>query len=129
MTTRMGNRIGQLVAPTNLDPVVVTATIANGASLSGAVDLKSGRVVALAMPAAWTAAVVTFQVSVDGGGTYQDLMDQYAAEVSLAVAQGKTYQLDPAMFLGFSNLKVRSGTSAAAQNQGAARDLALVTAG
>lgn len=129
MVTKAGIRVAQAVVPTHFDPVMVTATIANGASLSGALDLKSGRVVALAMPAAWTAAVVTFVVSVDAGATYQDLYDQYGAEVSLTVTQGKTLQLDPAMFLGFTLLKVRSGTSAAAVNQAASRDLVLVTVG
>ena len=42
---------------------VSSATIANGASLSGAVYVGNRRLIGIQMPAAWTAAVLTFQVS------------------------------------------------------------------
>ncbi len=42
-----------------------TATIPSGQSLSAEVDLGANSLVGIAMPAAWTAADLTFQVSSD----------------------------------------------------------------
>ena len=44
----------------------ISVTIANGTSLSAAVNLGSGKLRGIALPAAWTAAVLSFQVSLDG---------------------------------------------------------------
>lgn len=109
----------------------VTATIANGASLSGAVDLGGYRVAALDMPAGWTAAALTFQAS-NTDGSYGDLYDEAGAEVtvpSAAVAAsrrivpGSTLALH---LLAHRYLKVRSGTAAAAVAQAAERAITLV---
>ena len=47
-----------------------TATIANGQSLSGEVDLEGYAVAAISMPATWTAADITFAVATATGGTF-----------------------------------------------------------
>ena len=108
-----------------------TATIANGASLSGAVDLGAGAILAgIQMPAAWTAASLTFQVSADGV-TYANKFDALGTEYSVASAAAAASQyiaLPPADWLGVRYVKVRSGTAAAAVNQGAERALTLVAA-
>ena len=44
----------------------LTATIANGASLSDALTLNGSQVAVIEMPASWNAAVLTFQSSLDG---------------------------------------------------------------
>ena len=44
-----------------------TATIGTGASLSQQIDLGAMTLVGIVMPASWTAAGLTFQVSADGG--------------------------------------------------------------
>lgn len=107
---------------------MLTATIALGESLSGAVDLTSLRLQGVAMPAAWTAAVLTFQGSADGT-TYQDVYDDAGNEVIVQAAAGRE--------IGFQNdvrrrlapwrwLQVRSGTAAVPVAQAAARTLTLV---
>lgn len=101
------------------------ATIANGASLSDAVDLTAGLLVAVQMPAAWTAAVLTFQASHDGV-TFADVYDSAGAERSVAAAAGRHITLDSASF-GIRFVKIRSGTAAAAVAQGAERQLRLIT--
>jgi hypothetical protein len=104
--------------------VSASATIANGESLSGAVDLNNARLASIQMPAAWTAANLTFQASADGV-TYADLYDNEAVEYTVQAAASRVLIVPLVDFLGIRYLKVRSGTSAAAVAQGAERMLAL----
>lgn len=109
----------------------VAATIADDASLSGAVDLGAGKVlVAIEMPADWTAADLTFQVCSTSDGTYQDLYDQNGTEKNVKVAADRFVGLDDGSFwLGVRYLKVRSGTaaSAVAQDRAAGTVINLIT--
>jgi len=104
---------------------LVSATIANAASLSGAVFLGSGTLIRIQMPTGWTAASLTFQVSEDGV-TYQNHYDDAGNEVTLTVAASRSVQVTPDSLQGALYLKVRSGTSGSAVNQGAERVLTLV---
>ena len=106
----------------------VTATIANGESLSGEVDLGEGRVlVGIIMPAAWTAAALTFQSGVATGVVAN--VYQFGAEVSYTVDASQYIALQDVMhFYGARYVRVRSGTAAAAVAQGAERAITLVTA-
>jgi len=104
----------------------VTVTIANGASLSGAVDLGPNRLFAIIMPAAWTTANLTFQVSADGT-TYNNLYDDTGTEVTVTAAASQYIVISsPAKMLGARWFKVRSGTNASAVNQAAARVVTIV---
>ncbi|MFA6280382.1 MAG: hypothetical protein WC612_06285 [Bdellovibrionales bacterium] len=103
-----------------------TATIAAGAALSGAVNLGGLRLFGLVMPAAWTAAGITFQVSYDGGTSWSNLYDANGNEVSVTVAASRAIALDPVTFAAISMIKVRSGTAAAPVNQIAAAAVQLV---
>ena len=62
----------------------ISATIANGASLSGALDLNERTPVALLMPAAWTAASITFQASFDNS-TFYNVFTAAGGEYTLTV--------------------------------------------
>jgi hypothetical protein len=112
--------------PVNTD--TETIVIANGESLSGAVHLRSHRLFAIQMPASWTAADLTFQASYDGS-TYADVYDEDDAEVVVQAAASRFIILDPAKFLGMQRIKVRSGTTGVAVNQGGARSLQLILVG
>jgi hypothetical protein len=101
-----------------------TATIANGASLSGVVDLGGRKLVAIVMPGTWTAASLTFQASPDGV-TYYNVYDG-ATERALVVAASYYSALNIGDWVGFRYLKIRSGTAASAVNQAAERVLTLV---
>lgn len=113
-----------------------TATIANGASLSGAIDMNRIRssaegmgghgihLAAIQMPSAWTAANITFQGSVDGS-TYYDLYDQYGTEILVTAAASRVILLDLSMFAGINFVKLRSGTTGTAVNQAADRAIVL----
>lgn len=112
--------------PQNESDGAFTATILNGASLSAAVSLLSQRLVAIIMPAAWTAAGLTFQAS-DDGTNYYNLHDGAGTEVSLTVAASRYVRLTPADWSRIRYLKVRSGTSGVPVNQGADRAIILLT--
>lgn len=117
-------RLGRSAAPA----ADMVAIIANGAALSAAVDLGADRAHRIVLPAAWTAAALTFQASSDGVG-FADLYDRDGEVIlpAAVVAANRTVVLDQAAFYGIRYLKVRSGTSAAPVNQAAARNLLLVT--
>lgn len=104
-----------------------TATIANGASLSDIVHLQQRRLFGIQMPAAWTAANLTFQGSYDGT-TYNDLYDDAGTEVSVTAAASRfIIMVTPAKFLGIQRLKIRSGTTGVAVNQGAERLIRVIS--
>lgn len=109
-------------------PSTGSVTIASSASLSTAVDLGDQRLHRIVMPAGWTSAAITFQGSYDGT-TYSDLYTdggEYTLSSSVAGAS-RAILVDQSLFYGIRYLKVRSGTSGAAVNQGSARTLVLVT--
>lgn len=107
----------------------VTASIANGQSLTSEIDLGAGRVLcALDMPADWDAANLTFQASYNTGGTFDNVYDQFGTEKTVIAAEDRFIPLDdPAFWMGVRYLKVRSGTSGTAVNQTAARTIQLIT--
>lgn len=103
-----------------------TVTIANGASLSGALNIASRNFFGIIMPASWTSAALTFQGSFDGT-TYYDLYDETGTEVSFTVSTSRYVIIStPAKFLGLKKLKIRSGTSGTPVNQGGDRDIGVI---
>lgn len=104
-----------------------TATIANNASLSDAVTLGAYRATALLMPAGWTAASITFQVSVDGTN-YYNLYDAAGNEKTITVSTSRAVYLPTDDFLGFKYMKIRSGTAGSPVTQLAERLVIVVSA-
>jgi len=101
------------------------ATIAASASLSSAVHI-GGRwtLVGVKYPAAWTAAVLSFQVSFDGVNFF-NLLDDAGSELTKTVAVSEFRELDASEFKTAIFLKVRSGTAASPVVQAAARTISL----
>ena len=113
----------------NAEDLVVALTIANGASLSAGVNIAGYRVAAIIMPSAWTAAALTFQGSPDGGTAYQNIYDDSGAEVTVQAAASRNIGLSSNTSLalaGYKLIKVRSGPSSGAVNQGADRAISLL---
>lgn len=103
-----------------------TVTIANGASLSGALNIASRNFFGIIMPSSWTSASLTFQGSFDGT-TYYNLYDEGGNEVTFTVAASRYVIIStPAKFLGLKKLKIRSGTSGSAVNQGGDRTIGVI---
>ncbi len=128
-----------VVLPSDQSPIAITGTltidtaltatdftIANAASLSAAVDLSGAGVLRILMPASWTAANVTFQVSQDNS-TFYDLYDRSGNEVVVTAAASRAIIMVPSDFAGFRYLKIRSGTSGTPVAQGGSRTVTLIT--
>lgn len=103
-----------------------TATIANGQSLSAAVELVDGAsIVGIVMPAAWTTAVLTMQMSHDDS-TYNNVYDSLGNEATIQAGASRYIVLNPSDYIGADALKIRSGTSGSPVNQDAERRIVLV---
>lgn len=107
---------------------LATATIAINTSLSAAVDLGAGQsLVGIQVPAAWTAAPVSLQVSADNV-TYTPLYNSDGALVQQAApAVSSGYNLPPSEMVGWRYVKIQSGIPGTWVNQTAARTIGLVT--
>jgi hypothetical protein len=83
--------------------------------------------VAILMPATWTAADLTFQASNDNT-TFYNMVNTAGNEVTVTgPAASEWVAIDPADFVGVEYLKVRSGSSGAAVAQGGDRVLTFLT--
>src|SRR5687768_4274162 len=91
---------------------VTLATIDAAASLSGAIDLGNVKAARISMPADWTAADLTFQVLSSDGSTYQNLYDKDGIEYTVTASEDREIILPVSDFLGITQMKIRSGTSA-----------------
>ena len=95
-------------------------TVLTDAVLAAAVDLGGFSVDRILMPATWTAADLTFQVSDDGGTTYRNLYWDWGAEMVVDAVASAAIELSPFVRLNrIDHLIVRSGTSGVTVNQGA----------
>ena len=106
----------------------ITATIASAAALSNEIDLAGSALQTILMPAAWTAAVLTFQIAEATGGTFQDVYDDSGSEVTVTVAASRAIPM-PAEIAGARFVKIRSGTTGTPVNQGAERLIVVLLKG
>lgn len=86
-----------------------SVVIADGGTVSGAVDLMGASLLAFTTPASLTGTAITFQASVDGT-TYLPLRNA-AGVVSVTVTSSQYYRVDPNDFRGVRFLKLVSGTT------------------
>lgn len=123
---------GTFAVPVSIAPsrASVTATIANGASVSGTVDLQNTALVGIVTPSAWTSAAWVIEVSTDGSAwSATPVLDEFGTQVgtwtSLTV---NNYRAMPfAALVPWRYVRIRSGTSASPVNQGADRVFTLIT--
>ena len=99
----------------------------NSAINAAAIDLGTGRLVGIQMPAAWTAADLTFQAGFEAA-TLVDLFDGTSdtTERKIEAGLGRFIALNPNDWAGVQFLKIRSGTVALPVNQTAARTIKLI---
>lgn len=115
-------------------------TIANGQSLSDILELGEAEDVVIIMPAAWTAAAITFSAEGPGAtatsagvespvaGTQSPVFDEGGTELTIASAAAVASRAIvlsslalQAMTAALDRVRLRSGTSAVPVAQGAAR--------
>ena len=93
-----------------------SVTVANGASLSGALDVGDYTIVGVITDSAWDTNALTFQASADGVNFFN--LYNEGTEVNFAGTVASTYHIiDPALMFGVRSIKVRSGTGATPVNQ------------
>lgn len=97
-------------------------TIASGTSLSPSVDCASGLLVYIMMPASWTNAPLSFEVSNDNV-TFAPLYNYEGQEIAINVKAGGA-ALVPVEWR-FKFIKFRSGMLASAVPQGANRTFSV----
>lgn len=102
-----------------------TFTIAGGASLSDAIDMQSCTSMRMMISPPWATANLTFQNSDDNGDTYGNLYDESGNEVTITVPAASatlpiTIRMSAGDWWSWRYLKIRSGTSGTAVNQGTA---------
>ena len=105
---------------------IKTATILNGASQSDVIDLKGYQLVGLNMPAAWTAAAITYLASPTLDGTYLPVYES-GIEVTdpAAASQYVAIGANAVALASIRFLKLRSGNLALPVAQGADRTITL----
>ena len=123
--TPVGRR-GQMVA---VDTIECTIPDAADGLMEAGVDLEAYGDAAIQMPAAWTAADLTFQGAVTLAGTYADVYDSDGNELTVSAAQARAIGLTAAeasVLRAFRFVKMRSGTSAVPVQQAADRTVTLI---
>lgn len=103
----------------------IVVTILSGASLSAPVELRGCTPGAIEMPATWTTANLTFQAASGDLVTFKDMYDEFGTEVNVAAAASRYIRLTPSDWWTPRWLKVRSGTSGSAVNQGGDRVITI----
>lgn len=106
--------------------VVIPAVIPINTAVSAVVDLAGYDLVGISMPAAWTAASLTFQASGTSAALVKDMYDAVGTEYTVTAAAARFIAIPPADFLGVQWLIVRSGTTGTPVNQAAAVTINLI---
>ena len=87
-----------------------------GSPVAGGVMLGADTLAGIQMPAVWTAASLTFQVSPDGGTTWCELYDDTGAEVTVVSPPAGSFIIFNThasyQWRGINAVKIRSGTAA-----------------
>ena len=105
---------------------IVTATIANGAALSDAIDIRGVIRGEVLIPSAWTAADMGFQRSSTVGGTFVPAANALGnlIEITLTTPTDRSFSIPDDVFSA-SFIKLWSQTAGAGVNQGAARSVVV----
>lgn len=90
-----------------------TVTIANGATVSDAIDLQGHTVCGIIMPSAFTGASLAPSACQTVNGTYVPMYKD-GSTISLTVSASKYVILQPADYAGIAYLKLTSGSAEAA---------------
>jgi len=98
-----------------------SATILSGQQNSSGVLIGGMTLCGIIMPAAWTAASLTLQMSIDNGATWTDVFDNDGTPISLTVAASRYVKLNPADFAGINFVRLVSSV-----NQAADRSIVIV---
>ena len=107
----------------------VSLDFSSGASVSQVLDLQYTNLVGFIMPAAWTAATVSIDVSTDNAIWSTAVYGPTGTAISTwaAPTAGAAYAVDAMAMLGFRYIRLRSGTVGAPVVQTAIRTFTMLT--
>jgi hypothetical protein len=104
----------------------VTVTIANGANLSGEIDMSQFSMLIVHMPSAWTAASIGFKVASESGGTFLPLYDDDGNLLQIDSPGASKAYAAPAGVAGCSFVKLWSQNGSGTNtNQGGDRSIVV----
>lgn len=106
----------------------VTAVIPGTGSVSAGVQLANQGLIGLYFPGNFANASLSFLVSLDNT-TWLTLVDPFGNEVAIPSQASQQVGLDPDDFLGYTYIKVRSGTSGSPITQPSDAAVSLITLG
>lgn len=95
----------------NRYPIHKSASIANGETTSGAVDLGSFRALAIGLPAAFDGTTITVEAAPEAEGTFQPVYDDAGTAVSLTVAAGHVVAVDAVPLAALRFVRFVAGTA------------------
>ncbi|GEM_PF-3214149 len=110
---------------TQFQPIItsnLTATIADTATESGAIDLSGTTLSALAFPAEFDGAAVTLKAASSAAGAFIDVHDMAGAQVSITASASRMTVIEPAKVAGLRFIKLVADTA-----QDGATDITLMT--
>ena len=110
-TNRLMDALAQIAAP---EAESRTATIANGATASDAVNIAGLAVLGIEMPAAFTGITLAIHGCSTSGGTFR-LISLIGVSNPITVAAGGGYSIEPLLTAGWPYIKVVSGSAEGAQ--------------
>lgn len=97
-------------------PEIIAGTIPINDTTSNAINVYGKRIVAIAMPAAFTGTAISFTAATTLGGTYKTVTDTSGTAISITVSASKYILVLPADLCGLQYLKIISnGTETAAR--------------
>jgi hypothetical protein len=101
----------------------LTATIAESASLSDAIQVNGAGICEISLPAEWTTGDLTLQASMNDSD-FRDVYDKDGTELVIKAAAGRHIHINPADLPMLADaIKLRSGTSGTPVAQAAAREI------
>lgn len=93
----------------------MTASIANGATASGVVDLQAYRLAGIITPAAVDGTAINFQVSLDGQN-FSDLYADDGSKYAVTMAASRAIAVDITKFAPWPYVKLVTSAAAAARD-------------
>lgn len=99
---------------TQFQPIItsnLTATIADSATESGAVDLSGTTLSAITFPSTFDGADITLKAATTASGTFVDVYDANGLQVTLSGAPSRIVAVEPAKLAGLQYIKLVADTA------------------
>ena len=89
----------------------ITATIPDGATQSGAIDMRGTAIFGVLLPSGFSGTQLTFQMSNDGGDTWVDVYEKDGTQFALTVAASRYVIVPVSDFPGAVTMRVLTNSA------------------